>query len=152
MRIMYNDETAIGKDLMDKLYEAADICLDKDGIPSDRAEISLSIVSLDEIHELNRQYRNVDKPTDVLSFPMVEDFNEIDETEELLLGDVVICMDKVKEQAEEYGHSQERETVYLFVHSLCHLLGYDHMNDDERSEMRRREEEVMSLLGIERRL
>ena len=114
-------------------------------------EISLSFVSKDEIHRLNRIYRNVDRHTDVLSFPMVEDFNEIEEDdEEILLGDVVICREQAREQAKEYGHSEERELTYLFVHSVLHLLGYDHMEDEEKKEMRAREEEVMTQLGIGR--
>ena len=82
---------------------------------------------MEEIHQLNKMYRQVDRPTDVLSFPMIEDFNEIDwedEEEEILLGDVVICLEQAQKQAEEYGHSQMREIVYLFVHSVLHLLGY----------------------------
>ena len=82
---------------------------------------------------------------------MIEDFNDIIEEEEILLGDVVINMDRVKEQAEEFGHSLEREAVYLFVHSVCHLLGYDHMEEDDKIEMRAREEEIMTLLDLERR-
>ena len=152
MRIIYSDEDAVSSRLADKLHQAAAVCLELENIPAENAEISLSFVSLDQIHELNRAYRNVDRPTDVLSFPMIDDFNVIDKDDELLLGDVVICMDKVREQAEEYGHSQERETVYLFVHSLCHLLGYDHMNDEEKAVMRQREEEVMKAVDLERRI
>ena len=95
-------------------------------------------------------YRNVDNHTDVLSFPLIEDFDRIDESGELLLGDVVICPEKAEEQAVEYGHSAEREFVYLFVHSVCHLLGYDHMDEDEKALMRQREEAVMSALDLER--
>ncbi|MBR0127200.1 MAG: rRNA maturation RNase YbeY [Firmicutes bacterium] len=115
-------------------------------------EISLSFVSMDEIHELNRTYRDIDRPTDVLSFPMVDDFDElqklVDQTgelpDELLLGDVVICLEKALQQAEEYGHSKEREIVYLFTHSVLHLLGYDHMDEESKKVMRAREEQVMA--------
>ena len=89
----------------------------------------------------------------MLSFPMIEDFNEIDweeEEEEILLGDVVICLDKVRQQAKEYGHSEKREIAYLFVHSVLHLLGYDHMEDEDKSEMRRQEEIVMEALDLKR--
>jgi len=108
-------------------------------------------VSKEEIRELNNQYRGIDNHTDVLSFPLIEDFDEVDPDDEYMLGDVVICLEKAREQAEEFGHSEAREIVYLFVHSVCHLLGFDHMEEDEKQEMRTREEEVMTLLDLERR-
>lgn len=134
---------------MNTLGKAASACTEMD------VEISLSFVSLDEIHELNRDYRGVDRPTDVLSFPMFESLEEMEEMQrqtggEIPLGDVVICMDKIKEQAQEFGHSEERETVYLFTHSVLHLLGYDHETDEDKAEMRAREEEIMEALGIPR--
>ena len=150
MRILCGSEKAADNELMDTFERAAILCLEKEGISSERAEISLSFVSKDEIHRLNKMYRNVDSHTDVLSFPMIEDLNDIDDEEELLLGDVVICREQAREQAKEYGHSEEREVVYLFVHSVLHLLGYDHMEEDDKAEMRRREEEVMKELGLER--
>jgi len=138
--------------MMDKLREAASACTDLD------VEISLSFVSLDEIHELNRDYRGVDRPTDVLSFPMFESIGELEdacgeleeEGQTVPLGDVVICMDKIIEQAEEFGHTRERETVYLFTHSVLHLLGYDHETEDDRKQMRAREEEIMDAIGLGR--
>lgn len=152
MEIMVNDEGAVTEEMMSTLKEAASACTQLD------AEISLSFVSLDEIHELNRMYRGVDRPTDVLSFPLFEGQAEIEKAAKnyaqeglpVPLGDVVICMDKVLEQAEEYGHSQERETVYLFTHSVLHLMGYDHETDEDRNVMRAREEEVMEQLGLGR--
>ena len=152
MEIIVNDESAVNEQLMDKLREAASACTQLD------VEISLSFVSLDEIHELNREYRGVDRPTDVLSFPMFDDLDELeavcgelDEEEQAVpSGDVVICMDKIIEQAEEFGHSRERETVYLFTHSVLHLLGYDHETEEEKREMREREEEIMDLIGLSR--
>ena len=116
-----------------------------------RCEISVTFVDLDEIHELNKQYRGVDKPTDVLSFPQFDDLEEeIPEVCEICLGDVVICEQKAREQAEEFGHSFERELVYLFTHSVLHLLGYDHMEDNEKKAMREREEEIMKQIGLMR--
>ena len=150
MVIVANDNSIISEELMAIFKEAATICVEKEGLDSSGIEVSLSFVSGDEIRTLNRDYRGVDSVTDVLSFPMIEDFSEIAEEEEILLGDVVINMDKVREQAEEYGHSFEREAVYLFVHSVCHLLGFDHMEEDDKREMRKREEEVMKLLDLER--
>lgn len=155
MRILCDEERIPEQcqEMMPILERAAGLCLKEEGIPDERIEISLSFVSLEEIHQLNNMYRQVDRPTDVLSFPMIEDFNEIDweaEDEEILLGDVVICLDKARQQAKEYGHSEEREIVYLFVHSVLHLLGYDHMEDEDKAEMRRQEEIVMDALDLKR--
>ena len=150
MRILCSSEKAVENQLMKTFEEAACLCLEKEGLDPQRAEISLSFVSKEEIHRLNRMYRNVDRHTDVLSFPLIEDFNEVNDDEEMLLGDVVICREQAREQAKEYGHSEEREGVYLFVHSVLHLLGYDHMEQEEKQEMRDREEEVMAQLGLER--
>ena len=155
MRILCDEERipAQEQDLMETLEQAAELCLKEEGIPDNRIEISLSFVSMEKIHELNNMYRQVDRPTDVLSFPLVEDFNEIDwekEHEEILLGDVVICLEKARQQAKEYGHSEKREIVYLFVHSVLHLLGYDHMEDEDKAQMRRQEELVMDALDLKR--
>ena len=92
----------------------------------------------------------MDRETDVLSFPQFESIEDMPEFGELCLGDVVICLDKVEEQAKEFGHSFERELIYLFVHSLLHLLGYDHMEEDEKKEMRQREEAVMTAIDLNR--
>ena len=108
-------------------------------------EISFSLVIPEEIQELNAEYRNIDKETDVLSFPMLE----FPEDEDMLtgipvmLGDIVISTKRAAEQAEEYGHSLEREICYLSVHSVLHLLGYDHMEEDEKRVMRAREKAIM---------
>lgn len=100
---------------------------------------------------MNLMYRQVDRATDVLSFPLIEDFNHIsEENGEILLGDVVICIEQAEKQAEEYGHSVQRELVYLFVHSVLHLLGYDHMEEDDKAKMRKKEEEIMNLLSLQR--
>lgn len=149
VNIIVNDETIVEEQLMNTLRKAASACIDMD------VEISLSFVSLDEIQQLNREYRAIDRPTDVLSFPMFESYEEMENMQrltggEIPLGDVVICMDKIKQQAEEFGHSQERETVYLFTHSILHLLGYDHETEEDRAEMRAKEEEIMEGLGIPR--
>lgn len=149
MDIIVNDEGVLDGQTMDMLRKAASACTQMD------VEISLSFVSLEEIHALNRDYRGVDRPTDVLSFPMYGSIEELEAAgrqapESVPLGDVVICMDKIREQAEEFGHSEERETVYLFTHSVLHLLGYDHETEEDKREMRKREEEVMKELGISR--
>ena len=151
MRILYSDENILDDVMLEDLEKAAVLCVEKEGLPAENAEISLTFVSKEEIRELNNQYRGIDNHTDVLSFPLIEDFDEIEEDDEYMLGDVVICLEKAREQAEEFGHSEKREIVYLFVHSVCHLLGFDHMEEDEKKEMRQREEEVMTLLDLERR-
>lgn len=111
-------------------------------------EVSLSLVDKDEIHTLNRDYRGVDRPTDVLSFPMDDEIFPGEEDVDLILGDIVICLDIAKAQAEEYGHSLDRELSYLICHSTLHLLGYDHMEDDEKAIMRGKEKEIMKNLGV----
>lgn len=113
-------------------------------------EISVTFVDNEEIHKLNKQYRDKDMPTDVLSFVMGENGTyDIDpKTGAQILGDVVISMEKAVEQAERYGHSLQREVGYLTAHSVLHLLGYDHEDNMERVRMREKEEKVMSLLGL----
>lgn len=150
MRILYSEDNILDEPMIACLEKAAELCVEKEGLPAENAEISLTFVSKEEIRELNNQYRGIDNHTDVLSFPLIEDFDEIEEDDEYMLGDVVICLEKAREQAEEFGHSEAREIVYLFVHSVCHLLGFDHMEEDEKQEMRTREEEIMTLLDLER--
>ena len=126
------------------------------------AEVSVTLVDKEEIHRLNREFRQVDRPTDVLSFPMMDYDSSADfsgrsfeesltispETGEIVLGDNVICSDVVREQAEEYGHSELREFSFLVVHSLLHLFGYDHMEEEERIEMEEKQREIMNQLQI----
>lgn len=156
MKLLYNDDALVSRELTNIFSEAADICIEKEGFSAENMEISITFATKDEIRQLNKAYRNVDNHTDVLSFPLIDDFNQLEDYDEdvngeqIMLGDVVICLEKAREQAEEYGHSLQREIVYLFVHSLCHLLGYDHMTDEDKAEMRRLEEEVMSALNLER--
>lgn len=116
-----------------------------DELDSLDCEISISLVDNKEIKDLNREYRNIDRETDVLSFPMDQDFNI---PGVVLLGDIIISMEKAKEQAEEFSHSLEREIAYLTAHSLYHLLGYDHMEEEEKIEMRKKEKSTMKKLKI----
>ncbi len=150
MKIYFEEEQQVSPEILKTMEEAAAYCLNLEGIDEDRTEISVTFVQAEEIRALNRDYRDTDRVTDVLSFPQFEDLSDIPDFGEICLGDVVICNDRVTEQAEELGHSIERETIYLFTHSILHLLGYDHMEADEKAEMRAREEEVMEHLGIGR--
>jgi probable rRNA maturation factor len=127
-------------------------------------EVNVSIVDNAYIHELNRESRGIDRPTDVLSFPMVdfelpgdlsvaeknpeEYFNP--DTGELLLGDIIISLERAEAQAEEYGHSLKREIAFLTAHSMLHLFGYDHMTDEERIQMEEMQEEILERKGYTR--
>ena len=148
MVIYFN--TKPDKDTELTMYKAGELCVESEDLEPDRIELSVSFVNKEKIHELNKQYRGVDAPTDVLSFPQFDGFAYLESWDMASLGDVVICEDKAREQAEEYGHSYERELIYLFVHSMFHLLGYDHETEEDKAEMRAKEESVMEALGITR--
>lgn len=125
------------------------------------AQVGLLLTTNAQIQEMNREFRGMDRPTDVLSFPMIEypepgEFCFLEErddcfdpeTGELTLGDIVISKEKVIAQAEEYGHSVLREFAFLIVHSILHLTGYDHMEEDERRAMETKQDEIMDVLNI----
>lgn len=119
-------------------------------------EVSILLTDDAEIHELNRQYRDVDSPTDVLSFALMTDDDATDlyedkvEGEPELLGDIIISAPTALRQSEEYGHSFERELAYLTVHGMLHLLGFDHMSDSDKAAMRAEEEAILEELGLVR--
>ena len=116
------------------------------------AEVSVTFVDNEEIRSMNRKFRDIDAATDVLSFPLGEngEYDLNPATGAKLLGDVVISLERARDQAEEFVHSLEREVCYLSVHSMLHLLGYDHMEPREKAEMRMKEETVMTRIGLER--
>lgn len=118
-------------------------------------EISVSIVDNEEIREINRQFRSIDRATDVLSFPMLTfaegEEAEVNENDEIVLGDIIISLERAKEQAEEYRHSLKREIAFLTAHSMLHLLGYDHMEPEEEAEMFRRQKEILLQAGFPRK-
>lgn len=117
----------------------------------DRAELSVTLTDNQHIHIINRQYRGVDRPTDVISFALNEsDEPEVQDQEVNILGDIIISLERAAEQAKEYGHSYRREVAFLTVHGLLHLLGYDHMEESERLEMEEEQRVVMEALGISR--
>lgn len=128
-------------------------CLEYEGFDAN-CEISVSLVTGEEIKEINSQFRHMDKETDVLSFPMLTfqegEKAEVNENDEIILGDIIISVERAKEQAKEYGHSIEREIAFLTAHSMFHLLGYDHMNKEEEKEMFAKQKEVLENLGIKR--
>ena len=135
------------------IREAVETTLDFEDFQN-HCEVSVTFTDNEGIHELNKKFREVDKPTDVLSFPLFDFEGETDEppVDEIMsnLGDIVISLEKAKEQADEYGHSFEREVAFLCVHSMLHLLGYDHETSDEDDvEMRSKQTEIMRIMGLE---
>lgn len=152
MRYIFDDrqdKIDIKDELYEKIEDIVEEVLDYEGY-SDDYDISISFVDNKEIHELNKQFRGVDRVTDVLSFPMLSDEFEDVEYEEMSLGDIVVSLERALEQSIEYGHSFEREVCFLVCHSMFHLLGYDHDTDENTREMREKEEAVLTKLNITR--
>ncbi len=156
--------TELGLPLEETARMVIEAALDELKCPYE-AEVSLLITDNARIREMNRQFRQIDRPTDVLSFPMIQfdqpgDFSFLEEEEpeecfnpetgELVLGDIVISAEKVLEQAEEYGHSVKREYAFLIVHSVLHLTGYDHMVPEEAEWMEQRQRQILEQLHITR--
>ena len=155
--IIYSDGEEFPQEKVQALEEAMTDFVQGD-VP---LSIEFVFVDEEEIRRLNRELRNTDKVTDVLSFPSLDDIKGenlyaedfpygIDEEGNLMIGSVAVCVKRAQEQAEEYGHSFERELHYLLVHGIMHCLGYDHMTDEEKAEMREKEEWVLGKLGIMR--
>ncbi len=148
------------EEIVNKVIEKA---LEQEKCPYE-ASVAVLLTDNEGIHAMNKEYRNIDRPTDVLSFPNVDyeepaDFSGIEdaiedyfdpETGELCLGDIIISIDKVYEQAKEYGHAPLREFAFLVAHSILHLLGYDHMEAEEAKVMETKQEEILTSLGITR--
>ena len=154
----------VKEEFVDKLKNVIEFALKEEQV-NIQCEVSLVFVDNSEIKEINKDTRGIDKETDVLSFPMLEYENKkvfkemyLDykflpsdfDGEELVLGDIVLSLEKAMEQSKEYNHSYEREAAYLVVHSVLHLLGYDHMKDEDKKIMRNREEEILNKLDITR--
>lgn len=150
-------------DFLGVAEDVMETVLDQENCPYE-AQISLVLTDDDTIHSTNREFRGIDRPTDVLSFPMIDFFAPADysileqddsyfhpESGELLLGDIMISIPRAVEQAREYGHSVKREYAFLIAHSMLHLLGYDHMEDDERLLMEQKQEQALKYLHIERK-
>lgn len=148
----------VGKKLKDLIKESAKATLEFFDLRQD-VEISVVLTDNDGIRVLNKLHRNIDRPTDVLSFPMFEydekgdieeDYAELSDMGEICIGDIVISLERATEQAQEYGHSFEREVGFLTVHSMLHLLGYDHMTPDEEEEMFGYQREILDEIGLKR--
>lgn len=135
------------EELKSMLEETVKTTLDFENFGNDY-EINILIVDKDEIKRLNKEFRNIDKVTDVLSFPQYDEDGGFvyADGQNCMLGDVVLCLEKAQEQAYEFGHSEEREFCYLTCHSVLHLLGYDHMEEEEKIEMRTKEKAIMNIL------
>lgn len=160
--IEYETELALEVDYEHIIHDVVIAALDYEECPYE-AEVSVTITDNESIHALNNEFRQIDRATDVLSFPMIEYeepgiFDQVEddmdnfnpETGELLLGDIVLSVEKIKEQAAEYGHSVERELAFLTAHSMLHLMGYDHIEEQERIEMECRQEAILQQLGYTR--
>ena len=148
--ISFEPETlSVEENLLAEILRAADVVGEVYGV--ENSELSVTLTDDEHIHALNKKFRGVDRATDVLSFA----FRESDEPEIIgadfeILGDVIISLERAAAQAEEFGHSFLREVIFLEVHGLLHLLGYDHIDDDERREMETEQKFIMTKLGIGR--
>jgi probable rRNA maturation factor len=142
------DQLALPPDIEDAIKEISSLALKHYGLPA-TAETSVVFCDNNTIQELNRQWREIDAVTDVLSFPLMDDLDSLRQmpADEILLGDIIICTERAALQAKDYGHSFRRELLYLFTHGLLHLLGFDHRNEIESIEMRRCEEELLTKVG-----
>ena len=132
-------------------------CYKEENLLESKLIITITLTNNENIKIINKEYRNIDRATDVLSFPMFEKEeldkkirNKEDFLHEDILGDIIISVEKVREQAEEYGHSFERELSYMVVHGFYHLMGYDHMEEEEKVEMRKKEDKILNELKITR--
>lgn len=127
-------------------------CFEEEDLLNKKLYVNIVLTTPQNIKKLNKEHRGIDKETDVLSFPMFEatEIKNIDSEMEDVLGDVVISLEQIKKQAKEYGHTIERELAYMIVHSFYHLMGYDHMEDEDKKKMRQKEEKILEKLNIQR--
>ena len=145
------------EDLIDRVVEK---CFEIENLDENKVYVAITLTTPEEIREINKEFRKIDKETDVLSFPIFEkkDIDMLRKNGEIVdedmpqdvLGDIIISMKKVEEQAKEYGHSVERELAYMVVHGFYHLMGYDHMVEEDKKVMREKEEKVLESLDIVR--
>jgi len=165
MTIHIEKETELNFDFNEEILikEVIEAALDYEECPYE-TEINVVLTNNEEIKEINKEYREIDAPTDVLSFPMVEfgepsDFDHVEEEQEdcfhpdsgeLMLGDIIVSVDKVISQAKEFGHSEKRELGFLIAHSMLHLCGYDHMEEEEREIMEERQRAILDRIHLSR--
>lgn len=162
--ISYEAKESLSIPYEEVIRAVVETALDQEGCPYE-AEVSVTLTTGEEVKRLNQEFRGIDKTTDVLSFPMAEYENPADfsflekegaddyfnpETGEFLLGDIVLSVEKIREQAEAYGHCLKRELAFLTAHSMLHLMGYDHIEEDERALMEERQRLLMKTLDIPR--
>ena len=163
IEIEYEAEQQLDLPYEEIIRQVVEASLDYEACPYE-AQVSVVLTNNVRIQEINAEFRQIDRPTDVLSFPLVDyetpaEFAGLEDAEgeyfdpdtgELMLGDIVISVEKVTEQAEKYGHSEKRELAFLTAHSMLHLMGYDHMEEEERVVMERKQAEILEHLGITR--
>ena len=151
--ILYKNmtEALAYEEIVEKVFTK---CFEEEGLQDSKLYITVTFTNPEDIQKINKEYRNIDKATDVLSFPMFEK-EELEEklknnhfSHEDVLGDIIISVEKVQEQAKEYGHSFERELSYMLVHGFYHLMGYDHIEEEDKKEMRTKEEKILKTLNI----
>lgn len=151
--IDFSDHTELVKDeWYEQIEKLLNFAKQQEEISED-AELSITFVDKSEIQEINKMYRDKDKVTDVISFALEEDEPDIDMSEfdiPRVLGDIIICTDVAQEQSESYGHSFERELGFLALHGFLHLLGYDHMNEEDEKEMFGRQDAILNVYGLTR--
>lgn len=136
------------KDYNDLINKVITQCFEIENLTKMKLYVSVILTTKQTIKTINQQFRNNNQATDVLSFPMFEKEEIKTITEEEALGDIIICVEKVEEQAKEYGHSFERELAYMLVHGFYHLMGEDHIEEEEKNRMRQKEENVLAQLNI----
>lgn len=152
---IYFDEIEESKECEEKVIQVINKCFDEERLKNLNLYISITLTTPKRIKELNKQYRKIDKETDVLSFPMFEkhEIDELVKKQEKLpleetIGDIVISVQRVQQQAKEYGHGFKRELSYMLVHGFYHLMGYDHIEEEDKKIMREKEEKVLNELNI----
>lgn len=146
------DENEEYKKIIRKVIET---CFEEENLQNSKLYVNVILTNPKNIKEINTKFRNIEKETDVLSFPMfekedIEFFKNSENEIEEVLGDIIVSIERVKEQAIEYGHSFERELAYMIVHGFYHLMGYDHMTEEDKSKMRPKEEKILEKLKITR--
>lgn len=164
VNIDYESDKQLDFDYEKLIHEVINAALDFEECPYE-VEVNVVLTTNEEIAMINRDYRDLFKPTDVLSFPMIDyvspgDFSVLEdclaedyfnpESGELILGDIILSVDKILEQAQSYGHSRQRELGFLVAHSMLHLFGYDHMEDEEREAMEEKQRDILNMLNLKR--